>query len=138
MKLKYIVNDLAEVLTDYYIKLRKVNVTNTKRSIMKLHLKQAIEDTFNNRFQPVDDVCSIDVWGWPMHHKYELGYDIIYDRIIVTDMIDDIRRRLDESLLRNDHTIGNDDDVINIHDVPFEGFGITKRDIVGLLDLDCK
>lgn len=138
MKLKYIVNDLAEVLTDYYITLRQINVADTKRSIMKLHLKQAIEDTFNNRFQPVDDVCSINVWGWPMYHKYELGYDIIYDRMIVTEMIDDIRRRLNESLLQNEHTIGNDDAVIDIYDVPFEGFEITKRDIVCLLDLDCK
>ena len=138
MKLKYIVNDLADVLTEYYISLRGIQVTDTKRAIMKLHLKQAIEDTFKYRFDPVDDVCSIDVWDWPMYHKYELGYDIIYDRKIATEMVYDIRKRLQASLLRKDRTIGNDDDVINIHDVPFEGFGITRNDILHLLDLDCK
>lgn len=138
MKLKYIVNDLSEVLVDYYIALRDVKVSDVKRNIMRLHVKQAIEHTFEYRFYPVDDVCSIDVWGWPSHHKYELGYDVIYDRNMVTEMIDDIRRRLNDSLTRTDHTISNDDDVINIHDVPFEGFGITKSDILHLLDMDCK
>jgi hypothetical protein len=138
MKLKYIVNDLAEVLTEYYISLRQVKVTDTKRLIMQLHVKQAIEYTFAYLYDPVNDVCSIDVWDFPMYHKYELGYDIIYDKNIATEMIYDIRKRLMSSLTRTDHTIGNDDDVINIHDVPFEGFGITKNDILHLLDLDCR
>ena len=138
MKLKYIINDLSSVLVEYYLSIRNIDVTDTKRKIMELHMKQAIDETFRYRFDPVDDVCSIDVWGWPSHHKYELGYDVIYDRKLVTEMIYDIRERLQDSLERTDHTIGNDDDVINIHDVPFEGFGITKGDILQLLDMDCK
>lgn len=138
MKLKYIINDLSSVLVEYYLSIRNIEVTDTKRKIMELHMKQAIDETFRYRFDPVDDVCSVDVWGWPSHHKYELGYDVIYDRKLVTEMIYDIRERLKDSLERTDHTIGNDDDVINIHDVPFEGFGITKGDILQLLDMDCK
>lgn len=138
MKLKYIINDLSSVLVEYYLTIRNIDVTDTKRKIMELHMKQAIDETFRYRFDPVDDVCSVDVWGWPSHHKYELGYDVIYDRKLVTEMIYDIRKRLKDSVERTDHTIGNDDDVINIHDVPFEGFGITKGDILQLLDMDCK
>lgn len=137
MKFQYLVDDLADVLTEYYIRFRDVHPNSQKRILMKHHIKQAMVDTFKYMYDPVDDVWSIDVWDFPQFHTYTLGHDVIYDREISTSMIQDIKRRLFASIENTEHTIDNSDDVINIHCVPFDEFAIKKQDIIGLLDLDC-
>jgi len=137
LKIQYIVDDLANVLTEYYMKLRNINVNDTKRTIMKLHMKQAISDTYKYLYEPVEEVWMIDVLYHMNLHTYELNHDVDYDRIEIDTIIQDIREKLDIILNELGDTINNSDDIIIIRCVPFDGFSISTRDITQLLDLDC-
>ena len=53
-------------------------------------------------------------------------------------MLNDMRQRLLYTLTTDEkiRQIRPEDNVINIHTVPFDGMGITRIDITSLLDLD--
>lgn len=140
MKIQYIAHDIASVLTEYYIRLRMINPSEQKRYVMQLHIKQAILSTYHSMYgEEIDDVWSIDIFeSIYNHHTYLLKHDTIYERDIVMNMITDMKQRLFNTLSSDDkyHTITDNDDVINIHVVPFDGLPITRFDITSLLDLD--
>lgn len=137
MKIQYIIDDIADVLTEYYMKLRNINVNDKKRSIMKLHMKQAISDTYKCLYDPVDEVWMIDIKYEANLYTYELNHDVEYDRLEVDTMIQDIRDKLSLILNELGDTISNSDVIMVIRCVPFDGFDISTRDITQLLDLDC-
>lgn len=137
MRLKYILNDISNLLVDYYCMLRNIQPTESKRIIMVSRMKQTISDTYLYMYDGIDLVYSIDVFDFPQTHKYILGYDVEYDRELIDHMMDDIRKHLTYILNHDTITIRNNDDVINIHVVPFDEFGITTDDITGILDLIC-
>lgn len=137
MKIQYLVDDIADVLTEYYIQFRDVHPSAHKRLLMRHHMKYAIAETFQSMYDPVDDIWSIDVLQYPHFHQYVLEHEEEYNREIAESMILDMRERLLKSIENRRCTIDNSDDVINIHVVPFDGFTITHGDIVSLLDLDC-
>lgn len=150
MELQYIVNDLASILTEYYIRLRNINPDQNKCLIMRLHIKQAIVATYHALYgDDFDNVCAIDVFETHYQsHRYLLQHDFIYENIFncntiyeradIPDMLNDMRQRLLYTLTADEkiRQIRPEDNVINIHTVPFDGMGITRIDITSLLDLD--
>lgn len=139
MKLQYIADDISDILVDFYMTIRHIdNLPVSKIQVMKLHVKQAIIETIQLMYGDFADVYDICVYHKPMRIHHILGYDVDYDRNIVQQMIDSIKQELKQTLdILNATTICNDDEIINIHVSPFDGFGITKCDIIGLLDVDC-
>ena len=138
MKLKYIINDIASLLSEYYIALTGYTPSISKRSIMDLHVKQAIESTCQFMYGDTDDeVWMIDIWDHLNLHTYELNHEVEYDPAQINDIIIDIKERLNELIIDMPDTFNYDSDLITIRVVPFDGFSITTRDIISLLDADC-
>ena len=138
MKLKYIINDIASLLSEYYITLTGYTPSISKRSIMDLHVKQAIESTYQFMYGDTDDeVWMIDIWDHLNLHTYELNHEVDYDPAQINDIIIDIKERLNELIIDMPDTFNYDSDLITIRVVPFDGFSITTRDIISLLDADC-
>lgn len=109
---------------------------DNKYAVMVLHMKQAIVDTFKFMYQDFDDVYSIDIYYGFQKTTCVLGYELDYDRTVVSKMIDMMKTILNKT----DSFAGQEnsnDDVINIHVCPFDDFLITMDDIITLLNLDC-
>lgn len=138
MKLRYIVNDIASLLTDYYITLTGFKPSHTKRSIMQLHVKQAIESTYVYMYgEDFEEVWMIDICDYLNLHTYELNHDVEYDPSQMRYIIHDMKERLNELIHSEYDQLRYERDLIVIRCVPFDGFSITTRDIISLLDLDC-
>lgn len=137
MKLQYIINDISELLVDYYTMIRNIQPSIQKRLIMVSRMKQAILSTYEYMYGDINLVYSIDVFDTPQTHKYILGIDTIYDRNLIDEIMQEMRQHLKTILSSETITIRNNDDVINIHVVPFDEFGITTDDICDVLDLVC-
>ena len=131
MKIQSLAPHLATLLTEYYINLKNVTLSDDMIAYMISHLKQSIVNTYKYLFG-MEDVMSIDIYQHPSFDRYELPeYD---DNEYIHEMMLDMKNRL----YHPDpyHTICKDDVIIDIHDVPFEGLYITIRDILDLFDLD--
>lgn len=141
LKLKYMVDDIASLLTNFYIYLTDNKPSETKRSIMCLHMKQAIMSTWK---------CSVDPWNegyywddlWQIsmacnHNLYtfELRRDTEYDRQHMRDVVLFIQDYFDRAI--KNPKLDYDDDLLVISDTPFSGISISIRDIISLLDIDC-
>ena len=141
LKLKYMVDDIASLLTNFYIYLTDNKPSETKRSIMCLHMKQAIMSTWQ---------CSVDPWNegyywddmWQIsmacnHNLYtfELRQDTEYDRQHMRDAVSFIQDYFDRAI--KNPKLDYDDDLLVISDTPFSGISISIRDIISLLDIDC-
>jgi len=139
LKLKFIVNDIASLLTNFYICITNNKPSSVKkRSIMELHVKQAILSTYDCMYDDVDDeVWMIDIWDHMNLYTYELNHDVVYDAKQMRDVMNDMQRRLDELIHHPPDTFNLDCELITIRCVPFDGFSITPRDIITLLDIDC-
>ena len=137
MKLKYIINDIANLLTEYYITITNYQPSITKRSIMQLHVKQAIESTYRYMYDDFDEVWMIDIWDHMNMHTYELNHDVVYDASQLRDIIYDMQMRINELIMNKPDTFDYDCEFITIRCVPFDSISITTRDIVSLLDIDC-
>lgn len=137
LKLKFVVNDIASLLTNFYITITNNKPSEAKRSIMELHMKQAIVSTYETLFNPVDEVWMIDVWDHLNIHTYELNHDVEYDAQQMRDVIHDLQHRLYDLIHNTPDTFGYDSELISFRCVPFDGFAITPRDVVTLLDIDC-
>ena len=137
MKLKYIINDIANLLTEYYITITNYQPSITKRSIMQLHVKQAIESTYRYMYDDFDEVWMIDIWDHMNMHTYELNHDVVYDASQLRDIIYDMQTRINELIMNKPDTFDYDCEFITIRCVPFDSISITTRDIVSLLDIDC-
>jgi len=135
MKLKYIINDISEVLVQHYIKMRNVKVNQSKHAIMVLHMKQAIMDTYQTMYPDFDDVYSIDIYFGYQKTTCILGYEKEYDHELVNQMIDEMKTILNKTY--SSDMFDHNDDVIIIHACPFDDMQITHNDIITLLDLDC-
>lgn len=127
MKFHYLIDDISSLLVDIYIKIRNVKPSNQKRSIMKLHMKQAIQHTYEYMYDEFDDVYSIRTLG----KVYILGYDCDYNEIIWMDVLQNIRNDISHT------NISNSEYLIDIQVCPFDDMLITYDDIVSLLDIDC-
>ena len=139
MKLKFVVNDIASLLVDFYIKMTGQNQSASKRSIMNLHMKQAITSTYEYAYEDLDEVWQIDVYNLNTY-TYELNHDVEYDPQQMRDVVEQIRCRLDsilDHILQTDGIPDYDRPFIGICCVPFDGISITIRDIISLLDIDC-
>lgn len=137
MKIKFVADDIASVLTEYYILLTNQTVTQTKQSVMRLHMKQAILQTYQYLFDDVDEIWMIDIWDYGNLHTYELNHAMDYDSLQMHDIIYDIKNRLRMIVMNPPDRFHYDTELITFRCVPFDGFTITTRDIVSLLDIDC-
>ena len=138
MKFRYFVDDIASLLTEFYIQYRNLNIPSQKQSIMKLHVKQAMSDTFHYLYDPVDDIYCITIFDKPSYIRLTFGYDIDFDRNVLDEFIHIVHNQFAKIFdPDSDITINNPDDLISIQVTPFDDFSITLADITQLLDLDC-
>lgn len=136
MKLKYIVNDISEILVDYYIKLLDINVSTSRKSKMCLHMKQAILDTYSYLYDPIDDIWGVSCWDYGNMNTYELKHDIDYDRSQINYIINEISNQFHHIIYDKPYYFDYDMELIGFNCVPFDGFGISTREIISLLDID--
>lgn len=137
MKLKFVVNDIASLLTNFYIRITNNKPSENKRSIMTLHMKQAIMSTYEYMYGDMDEVWMIDIWDPSDFYTYELNHDVDYDPQQMRAVMCDMDHRLNQIIQDAPNTFTYDSDLITIRCVPFDGFEITLRDIMSLLDIDC-
>lgn len=141
MKLKYIIDDIASLLTEYYIQLNIFgseqlrNRAIQKKAILQLHIKQAIQDTYSYMYEDLDEVWMIDIWDGLNLHTYELNHDVDYDATQMHYIIHDMHERLND-IAKSGMMFSDNSDLICLRCVPFDGFSITTHDIVSLLDVD--
>ena len=141
LKLKYMVDDIASLLTNFYIYLTDNKPSETKRSIMCLHMKQAIMSTWKFSVDPWNEgYYWDDLWQVSMacnHNLYtfELRRDTEYDRQHMRDVVLFIQDYFDRAI--KNPKLDYDDDLLVISDTPFSGISISIRDIISLLDIDC-
>lgn len=141
LKLKYMVDDIASLLTNFYIYLTDNKPSETKRSIMCLHMKQAIMSTWKFSVDPWNEgYYWDDLWQVSMacnHNLYtfELRQDTEYDRQHMRDVVLFIQDYFDRAI--KNPKLDYDDDLLVISDTPFSGISISIRDIISLLDIDC-
>ena len=141
LKLKYMVDDIASLLTNFYIYLTDNKPSETKRSIMCLHMKQAIMSTWKFSVDPWNEgYYWDDLWQVSMacnHNLYtfKLRQDTEYDRQHMRDVVLFIQDYFDRAI--KNPKLDYDDDLLVISDTPFSGISISIRDIISLLDIDC-
>lgn len=100
-------------------------------------MKQAIVSTYEYMYDNIDEVWMIDIWDNLNLHTYELNHDVEYDGQQLRDVVQDIRHRLNDLIHDTPSTFDYDCELITFRCVPFDGFSITTRDIINLLDIDC-
>lgn len=137
MKLKYIVDDISKILVDYYINtLSLKDVSISRKSKMCLHMKQAIMDTYTYLYNPIEDIWSISIWDHMNFTTYELNHDLDYDRTQMNNIINELRDKFNHIIHNHHDYFDFDVELITFNCVPFDGFGISTREIISLLDID--
>ena len=137
LKLKYIIDDISRILVDYYIDtLNKNDVSVTRKCKMQFHMKQAIVDTYTYLYNPIDDIWSISIWDHGNIITYELNHDLDYDRIQMNNIINEIQKQFNHIIHDPPYGFSYDVELISFNCVPFDGFGVSTRDIISLLDID--
>ena len=137
MKLKYIVYDISKLLVEYYIDILNLkNIKDSQKNKMILHMKQAISDTYSYMYDPIDDIHSIGVWDHGNIITYELNTDCDYDSITMNNIINGIQNQFNQIISTHPIDFSYDSDLISFNCVPFDGFSITTREIISLLDID--
>lgn len=136
MKFRYIADDIASLLTEFYIRFRNVNPSAQKQSVMKLHMKTAIQDTFKYLYDITDDVYCITIFDKPCLKTITFGYDIDFDRNLLMEFTHTCHNQFSKIL---DHKLAveGSNELISIQVTPFDSFDITLSDVTQLLDMDC-
>lgn len=137
MKFRFLVDDIANVLTEYYIHYRQIQVSERKLLIMRHHMKQTLLEEYAILYGTFEEIYSISVLDTPNYNEHILGYETDYDRKTITEIMDHILNMLLTFIQERKHTIDDNDDVISINVSPFDSFLIVHGDIIHLLDLDC-
>lgn len=136
MKFPYIVNDLADVLVDFYVNYRQLHVDERKFAVMKLHMKQALAETYKYLYSDTEEeIWSIGIVKSYNIIPYELNHDAPYD-MQFPRIIESIRSDLHMIIPSLGHMVNTDRDVIILNCVPFDGVSLSTNDITDLLDLD--
>ena len=135
MKFPFIVNDVANLLVEFYINYRHIQPSERAMSTMKLRMKEALVETYKCLYEDTEEeIWSISVVIGFNLKTYEFNHDVQYD--IMSEMImDDIRRDLYMIIPSIGQLVNPARDVIVLSCVPFDGLSLSTNDITDLLDL---
>lgn len=135
MKFPFIVNDVSNILVDFYVKYRRINPSERVLSTMKLRMKEVLSQTYKYLYADTEEeIWSVSVVVGFNLKTYEFNHDVQYD-IMSESIMDDVQSDLYMILPSIGQLVNPARDIIVLSCVPFDGVSLSTNDITDLLDL---